>query len=72
MNRVFGLESYNLRKLQRIHHSDHYRIHSLLEYKEDTPDKQKPARGGFLFGVLIVGNQPRRTLSYSACRGWGE
>ncbi|MFO7593251.1 MAG: ATP-grasp domain-containing protein [Pseudomonadota bacterium] len=31
---VFGLDSYNLRKLQGIRNSKHYRFHSLLEYEE--------------------------------------
>jgi len=31
---VFGLEPYNLSKLQGIHNSDQYRFHSPLEYDE--------------------------------------
>jgi hypothetical protein len=81
---VFGLEPYNLRKLQGIRNSDHYNFHSLLDFDEvvkplDYPyddmlkkaERQLQRFSGSIDAIISHWDFPADTMLPILCRRFG-
>jgi hypothetical protein len=81
---VFGLESYNLKKLQGIRNSEHYRFHSLLDYDEvvkplDYPYEEMLQKAeqqlhnfpGSIDAIITHWDFPAETMRPILCRKFG-